>query len=144
MRKLATLAIILTTIALLAAACGGGSTTEPDDELFPEVLELKEREITVALGNSQIAVGDDRFLFILLDSEDQLIMEAQTTVQFFKLEGGESTLQGEAATSFVSLKENFVHTHEDDSLHTHACGSASPGCRGRSGGGATGPPADSR
>lgn len=119
MRRLFTLAAILTTIALLAAACGGGSTTESDDSLWPEVLELKDREITVILGNSQLAVGDDRFLFILIDRENQLILDAQTTARFFKLEGEEGTLQAETATRFVSLEENQVHEHDDGTLHTH-------------------------
>ena len=113
MRSLVTLAAILATSALLAAACGGGSTT------WPEVLELKDREITVRLGNSQLAVGDDRFLFILMDRDDQLILDAQVTTRFFTLEGEKGTLQAETPTRFVSLEENFVDEHEDGSLHTH-------------------------
>ncbi len=120
MRRLFTLAAILATIVLLAAACGGGTTSEPDDNFWPEVLELKDREITVLLGNSQLAVGDDRFLFILQDSEGQLILNAQVTTRFFKLEGEEGTMRAETATRFVSLEENFVDEHEDGSLHTHA------------------------
>ena len=119
MRRLFTLAAILATIALLAAACGGGTTSEPDDNFWPEVLELKDREITVLLGNSQLAIGDDRFLFILQDSEGQLILNAQVTTRFFTLEGEEGTLRVETATRFVSLEENQVHEHEDGTLHTH-------------------------
>ncbi len=119
MRRLFTLAAILATIVVLAAACGGGTTSEPDDNLWPEVLELKDREITVGLLNSQLAVNDDRFLFILMDREGQLILDAQTTARFFKLEGEEGTLQAKTPTRFVSLEENQVHEHEDGALHTH-------------------------
>ena len=106
MRRLFTLAAILATIALVAAACGG----EQDGE---------QGEITIRLGNFQLAVGDDRFLFILQDSEGQLILNAQVTARFFTLEGEEGTLRVETATRFVSLEENQVHEHEDGSLHTH-------------------------
>ena len=118
MRHLLTLAAILAAL-IVAAACGGGTSTDSDETRWPKVLELTDREITPLPLNSQLAVGDERFLLGLLDSEDELILEAQLTLRFFKLEGERGTLKAEAPATFIALEENLVHEHEDGELHTH-------------------------
>lgn len=109
----------LLLLSVLIAACGGGGDSQSDSTRWPEVQELKERDITPLPLNSQLAVGDDRFLLGLTDKEDQLILRADLTLRFFKIEGEEGTLKAETPARYIFLEENFVHEHQDGTRHTH-------------------------
>lgn len=107
----------ISALALFAAAsgCDGG----PDDTRWPEVLELKERDITPVLLQNQLQVGDTRFSVGLQDRDDQLILRAGVTFRFFTIEGEEGTLKAETPAKYAGFDTNFVHEHEDGTQHTH-------------------------
>ncbi|MBI2913739.1 MAG: hypothetical protein HYY03_07455 [Chloroflexi bacterium] len=108
---------LLPAAAVTLAACGGGS--DADGSRWPKVLELKEREITPLPLNHQLAVGDDRFIVALEDDENQLVLRADVTLQFFKIEGEEGTLKADMPAEYVGFETSFVHEHEDGTQHTH-------------------------
>lgn len=110
-------AIPILALLSLSSACGDGS--DVDGSRWPKVLELREREITVLPLNHLIAVGDDRFIVALEDDESQLILDADVSFRFFRIEGEEGTLKAELPARFVGFEESFVHEHEDGTLHTH-------------------------
>jgi len=114
MRRLLAVPVLFVLLTLMAA-CGGGE----DGDRWPQVFELKEREITPLPLNHQLAVGDDRFSMALQDSENQLIPRANVTFRFFKIEGEQGTLKAEMPATYVGFDTNFVHEHEDGTQHTH-------------------------
>jgi len=113
----ALLALLLSGV-LLGAACGGNGA-DSDGSRWPRVLELKERDVTPLLLNSQLAVGDNRFVLGLTDKEDQLILRANVRLRFFKIDGEEGTLRAETPAQYTFLETNFVHEHPDGTRHTH-------------------------
>lgn len=115
MPRILILATLLLSLALLAAACGG----DGGEARWPRVLELTQRDITFVPLNHQLAVGDDRFSVGLLDKEEELILRANVTFRFFKIEGEEGTLKTETPARYVFLETNSVHEHPDGVQHTH-------------------------
>ena len=118
MKRFLVFGAVLFAAALALAACGGGGA-DSGGERWPRVLELKDRDITPLLLNHQLAVGDDRFLVGLMDKEQELILRASVKFQFFKIEGEQGTLKAETPAKYIFLKSNFVHEHDDGTLHTH-------------------------
>ncbi len=118
MRRFPVLAALLAALGLLAVACGGAS--DSSGSTWPRVLELKNREITPLPLNHQLAVGDRRFSLGLLDKDDQLVLRANVTFRFYKIEGEQGTLKADTPAKYVFLLEtNFVHEHPDGARHTH-------------------------
>ena len=118
MRRYMTLAALLTTLALIVAACGGGgdesdSSANGDGDGSPS-------EIVAQVISSDLRVGPNRLSISLFDSDANLILGAQVTVRFLKLEDEEETLKAELPAQYVALESNFVHEHDDGDRHTHA------------------------
>lgn len=123
MRQLIILAAVISALVIAACGGGGGDSTggadDPTTSRWPDVLELSDREFTPLPLNSQIIVGDSRFLLGLLDSDQQLVLGADLTLRFVKIENEEGQLKAELPATYISLIENFVHEHEDGTGHTH-------------------------
>lgn len=117
MKRLLLLGISVLAPLASVSACGGGSDSE--DAHWPEVLELKERDITPVLLQHQLQVGDTRFSIGLQDRNDQLILRADVTFRFFAIEGEDGTLKAETPAKYAGFDTNFVHEHEDGTQHTH-------------------------
>jgi hypothetical protein len=64
---------------LLAAACA------PTAPASPLVQPRTGQPLTVAVPNSDLAVGKNRFVLALLDSENRLIPNARNVVRFYKV-----------------------------------------------------------
>jgi hypothetical protein len=67
----------------------------------------------------ELTVGENRFVVGLQDRDNNLILDAEVHLRFFRLADGEGTLEAEADTFPVTVQESFVHEHEDDSSHVH-------------------------
>lgn len=120
MRRLLLLAACL-ALAIATVSCGGGSDGGNDvsETSWPRVQELDpDAEITPLPQNSQIEVGDSRFTVGLLNKGQELILDGEVTARFYKIEGEEGTLKGEAQMQFRGLQESIVQTQDDGTLRT--------------------------
>lgn len=97
-RMLSGIGVLLTL--LIASACGDGSGSEPNGTSQPAG---SEGEMQAVITSSDLAVGRQRFAFVLLQDENP-ISEESIAVRFFKLKD-ESNPQfvGEGAIPFAPL-----------------------------------------
>jgi hypothetical protein len=116
MKRQVVLGIALLALLVTASACGSGAD---QGSRWPRVLEIKDRDIIPLLVQHTLTVGDDRFSLGLQDTENQLILRANVTFRFFKIEGERGTLKAEMPATYVGFDTNFVHEHEDGTQHTH-------------------------
>ena len=110
--------LVLAALALLAsvaAACGGSS----DDPGETPVATPSAADVIPILVSHELTVGENRFVVGLQDRDNNLILDAEVHLRFFRLADGEGTLEAEADTFPVTVQESFVHEHEDDSSHVH-------------------------
>lgn len=109
-------AAAVTLLVALGAACGGGSNS--DATHWPRVQELKERDITPLPVQHRIQVGDDRFSLGLQDREDQLILGADVSFRFYKIEGEKGTLKGDVPARYAGFDTSFVDERDDGTRET--------------------------
>ncbi len=111
---------LLLLLAILLAACSGG------DEAFPRVTTLgDDPALQPIIASSELVVGDNRFVFGLLDAESRPIADAKVALRFFDLNSGAPVER--ATTAAVSqvpsrdagLQQQIIHTHADGSRHIH-------------------------
>ncbi|HUF53000.1 MAG TPA: hypothetical protein VMR52_04400 [Dehalococcoidia bacterium] len=68
--------------ALVASACGGSSA----ESEWPDVLTLGEEEPYARVVSNELIVGENRFVFGLLDEDNAPIIDAEVSVVFFNLD----------------------------------------------------------
>ena len=106
--------------ALLMAACSGG-----DEPLFPEVLTIRQGDVTPLLASSELVVGENRFVMGILDPDGRPIVDARVHLTFYDLnDGGETKKQSLDAVSRVpardaGITEQVEHRHADGTRHVH-------------------------
>jgi hypothetical protein len=81
-------------LALALVACGGGGADE--DELFPRVLTLGEGEVFANITNFSLVVGPNRFSMMLTDVDDEVLLDADVSFEFYDLNGDEPELKAQA------------------------------------------------
>ena len=118
MRRYLTLAALLAALGLIVAACGGGG--DDSDPSANGDADGSPSEIVAQVVSSDVLVGPNRLSIGLFDSEANLILGAQVTVRFLKLEDEEETVEAELPAQYVALESSFVHDHEAGDLHTHS------------------------
>lgn len=97
-RMLAGMIMLLTLV--VAAACGDGSDSEPTGTTQPAG---SEGELQAVITSSDLAVGPQRFAFVLLQ-DDNPVSEDSIAVRFFKLKDENNPqLVGEGAIPFSPL-----------------------------------------
>lgn len=77
--------LLLGTVALALGACG-----ESADSRWPDVLTLGEDTTYARVVSNELTVGENRFLFGLLDENDEPITGADVRVRFYNLDVSES------------------------------------------------------
>ncbi|MCH7578044.1 MAG: FixH family protein [Chloroflexi bacterium] len=112
-KALAALAFLAAS-AVIAAACSGGGGDGGDSAAITEV--------TPVIVNSELAVGENRFMVGLLSSENEEIVGATVAFRFFKLDGDQQELREEAQATPITLEKSYTHTHEDGTVETHEAG----------------------
>ena len=112
--KITAVAPFLAALAVIAAACSGGGGAGGDSDAITEV--------TPVIINSELAVGENRFMIGLLSSENEEIAGAAVTFRFFKLDGDQQELREEAQAMPITLEKSYTHTHEDGTVETHDVG----------------------
>ena len=111
MPRFLTLSVAL-VILVLAVACGEDSTVPKD----------VEADLVLQVASTDLAVGQNRFVVALFDSEANLILNAEVDLRLLKLEGEEEVAKAELSARYVGLQSNFVHEHDDSTGHTHTSG----------------------
>jgi len=98
MKRLLILALLAVTFALLTASCSSDSDDGTDDATATEPSGATG-DITAIAGNSDLAVGPNRFAFALTDNEDQnrpVVEAADTSVRVQLFFGEELKLESDA------------------------------------------------
>ena len=102
-------AAVLASLAALALACGGGNGA-------------RVTEVTAVVSNSELAVGENRFVVGLLDQDTEAITGAKVAFRFFKLDGDQETPKGEAKATALTVERSYTHTHADGKVEKHSAG----------------------
>ena len=108
-RRSAFLAASLASLAVLALACGGGNGA-------------RVTEVTAVVSNSELAVGENRFVVGLLDQDTEAVTGAEVAFRFFKLDGDQETPKGEAEATALTVERSYTHTHADGTVEKHSAG----------------------
>jgi len=101
-------AAVLAALAILAIACGGDGA--------------KVTEVTAVVSNSELVVGENRFVVGLLDQDTEAITGAKVAFRFFKLDGDQETPKGEAEATALTVERSYTHTHADGKVEKHSAG----------------------
>ncbi|HET9200795.1 MAG TPA: hypothetical protein VFO84_07460 [Dehalococcoidia bacterium] len=112
--------LTLAFVVPLALSCDGG-----DDDSFSAPDGPAEGDILPVVMTTQLARGDNRFAFQLLDENSQNIPDADVTLRTAQLEGSEGELGPPQDASYIvleldSLETVVEHEHADGSIHTHS------------------------
>ena len=118
--KIAAVLIALAALAATAAACAGGGGDGDSGVVTPTASAGPQ--ITPVLVNSELVVGENRFTVGLLNEENEEVTGAQVAFRFFKLDGEQQELRGEAQATPITLEKSYTHTHEDGTVETHSAG----------------------
>jgi hypothetical protein len=107
--------VALAALALIAAACTGGGDDE-DADAITEVTPV------IVNSDSELAVGENRFMVGLLSQDNEEVSGAEVAFRFFKLDDGQQELRGEAEATPIAVEKSYTHKHEDGTVETHGAG----------------------
>lgn len=80
----------------------------------------RAHELNAFVTAADLAVGINRFPFVLMDAEGEAAVGASVRATFAKLgDGGAPTVKSSGEAVFVSVTSEFLHVHEDGFEHIH-------------------------
>ena len=111
----------LTVLLLVAAACSGG---DDDGDATPEptVLTPISGAFIPQVLSSDLAVGENRFVIVLLDQEQQPIAGAELGAEFVRQEDGATVVIAETDLTPITVQRSSTHLHDDGEQHLHEAG----------------------
>ena len=112
--------VFLAALAVIAAACSSGGGDGSPSTSTPETSTTLG--VSPVIVNSELVVGENRFMIGLLSSENEEIVGAAVAFRFFKLDGDQKELREEAQATPIALEKTYTHTHEDGTVETHEAG----------------------
>lgn len=112
--------VFLAALAVIAAACSSGGDDGSPSASTPETTT--SLGVSPVIVNSELVVGENRFMIGLLSSENEEIVGAAVAFRFFKLDGDQKELREEAQATPIALEKTYTHTHEDGTVETHEAG----------------------
>ncbi len=112
----------LAALAVITAACSSGGGDGSPSVGTPAATDTTTSEVSPIIVNSELVVGDNRFMIGLLSSENEEIVGAAVAFRFFKLDGDQLELREEAQATPITLEKTYTHTHEDGTVETHEAG----------------------
>ncbi len=112
----------LAALALIAAACTGGGGDGSPSASTPETTDTTSLEVSPVIVNSELVVGENRFMIGIISQENEEIVGAAVAFRFFKLDGDQRELREEAQATPIALERSYTHTHEDGTVETHGAG----------------------
>lgn len=96
------------------------------DPGFPAAVEVvyvpEFTDFLPIVLSSERVVGDNRFVLALLDTNNELILDARVRLRFFKAENPQPTLKIETEAAPITIDKFFVETHADGTVHRHEAG----------------------
>ncbi|GIW09077.1 MAG: hypothetical protein KatS3mg061_0134 [Dehalococcoidia bacterium] len=98
-RRLCRRSFLTGALGVLAAAC----TPAADSASSALVQPRTGQPLTVALPNSDLAVGQNRFVLALLDAENNPIPNAPNTLRFYLIRGSTAELKGETNARYYRI-----------------------------------------
>lgn len=110
----------LAALAVITAACSSGGGDGSPSASTPETTT--SLGVSPVIVNSELTVGENRFMIGLLSSENEEIVGAAVAFRFFKLDGDQQELREEAQATPITLDKTYTHTHEDGTVETHEAG----------------------
>lgn len=115
---------ILATLALgllALAACGGGDSDNPTPT---NVLTPIPGDRFPIILNTNVVVGENRFVMGLLNSEDNSqVLGAKMHLRFFQLAADNTgTFRFETDAEVIQITKNYTHTHPDGVVESHTAG----------------------
>lgn len=123
-RRIAALAAVALAAALLAV-CGGGEDgygEAPDEVDFSAqaVGEAFNPDIQPQVINSALALGPNRVIVALFNSETGLVHDAEGVLRLYRLDdAGMGTFDGEHLLRRATITAETSHRHADGSDHAH-------------------------
>jgi len=116
----ASLLVIPALVAALAfISCGGEDSGGDDDKL---VLTPVSADLVPVVVSQDLAIGPNRFVMGILDSDNAQVLGADLHLRFFLLQGQDATLKLEADTEALSITKTYTHTHDDGTVESHEAG----------------------
>ncbi len=113
----------LAALALVAAACSSGGGDGSPSASTPETSDTTTSlGVSPVIVNSELVVGENRFMIGLISQENEEIVGAAVAFRFFKLDGDQQELREEAQATPIALERSYTHTHEDGTVETHGEG----------------------
>lgn len=117
--KLAILSALGLALLTLAACSGGSDDPTPTNVLTP----IPGDRFPIIL-NTDVVVGENRFVMGLLNSDDNSqVLGAKMHLRFFTLANDNSgTFRFETDPQVVQITKNYTHTHPDGVVESHPAG----------------------
>lgn len=119
-RRLRTILLLVSvTLTLLVVACSSGSDADTSWSAR-EIAQDADAPLIPILVNSQLGVGQNRITFGFFDRDGALVSDLTAEVRLFTLDDDAGTFVSEHALRKSEIVSNFVHTHADGTVETHA------------------------
>ncbi|MCY3802728.1 MAG: hypothetical protein OXG46_14280 [Chloroflexi bacterium] len=107
----AAIALLVMLAAMVPQACDAGRDSAGGSRAL---------ELNAFVMAADLAVGVNRFPFVLVDTNGEAAVEASVRAKFAKLgEDGTPTVKSSGEAVFVSVTSEFLHVHEDGIEHIH-------------------------
>lgn len=114
--------VCLWTLVLLSVLAACSSSGEED---FSGPVVIRQLPITPSIYNTELVVGQNRFLLGLMAEDGALVTDAAVKLRFYDLNEGRQVMTSEAeATARVPAREAGItevvpHKHDDGATHNH-------------------------
>jgi len=120
-------------VSLILAACSGSEGSAPDggspaasgcaQDVNDVVIHPSDAPYIPVLASSDIAVGENRVVVGLIDSQGEPVTGAQMRLRIYcYTASGEQIDKLEVDTTPVTITRSYTHTHEDGTVETHTAG----------------------
>lgn len=121
-------------VLLLIAACGGNDEESPGTTGTPSTVACVEDPANVVLrpaegayvpviASSDLAVGENRLVIGLLDSEGQPATGGKLHLRIYCFtDAGEQVTKTETDATTLTIQKTYTHTHEDGTVESHSAG----------------------
>jgi hypothetical protein len=118
-RRLPLFTCLLVLVSLLGVACGD------DDDAATPGDTTEGAGVRVEIESSDLALGLNRFLLTVTDSQGNDVLGARLSLRFFFIDpnaNNRKTIKNSATASPIEVTAPYTHTHTDGTEVEHAAG----------------------
>jgi len=108
------LAAFLLLLILILTACGQNPAISQ-----PLINDSAGEKVQAFNTVGDLAVGANRYAFVLLGADGSEIRKAEVSVDFFFIDGDQAIPEGSAVAEYETMYVEIPHEHEDGELHPH-------------------------